>query len=54
MGLGEPLGSSTCGDLGKSVILREGVKASHPFPKPCPMHLFNLAFPELFSFIINP
>lgn len=52
-GLGEPLGSSTCGDLGESVTFQEGMEASCSFPIPCLTHLFNLAFSELFCFIIN-
>lgn len=29
------------------------IKAPSPFPVPCPMHLFCLAIPELYLFIIN-
>ena len=29
------------------------MEAQGPFPIPCPMHLFHLAVPELYPFIIN-
>lgn len=29
------------------------MEAVCPFPKPCPMHSFHLAIPELYSFRIN-
>ena len=33
---------------------REGKVAPCPFPTtPCPMHLFHLAVPELYPFIVN-
>ena len=31
----------------------KGMEALHPFPLPCPVHLFHLAVPELYPFMIN-
>ena len=39
--------------LGQSAVLGEGVEGLRPFPIPCPMDLFLLAVPELYSFIVN-
>ena len=42
----------THGD-GESGALGEGMEAPHPFPTCCSMHLFHLALPKLYLFIIN-
>ena len=34
-------------------IAREGMKALGPLPIPHSVHLFHLAIPELYSFIVN-
>lgn len=45
--------------VGKHVEIRgrrctwRGHGGSVPFPMPCPVHLFHLAVPELYSFIIS-
>ena len=51
-GFKELLSWWTQGDLGR-VGLGEGTEVPWPFPLPCPMHLFPLAVPELYPFIIN-
>lgn len=33
--------------FGESGVPGEGTDAPHPFPIPCPMHLFHLAIPDL-------
>ena len=33
--------------------LGEGMEALNPFPIPCPMHVFHLAVPKLYPFIIS-
>ena len=40
-------------ETGEGGVLAEGTEAPHPFPMPDPMHLFHLAVPVLYLFIIN-
>ena len=35
------------------VVPGEGMESLHPFPTPCLMHIFHLAVPELYPFVIN-
>ena len=37
----------------ESGVLGEGMEALRPFPITCPKHLFHLAAPELYAFLIN-
>jgi len=47
------LGWQTPVDSGRMAELQEGMETPHPFPIPCPEHLFHLPVPELYPFIIN-
>ena len=46
-------GWQTHGGAGRVESLEKSCKLCAPFPIPSPMHLFHLAVPEVYPFVIN-